>query len=152
VVRAQPHAAGAHDPPPAEDALGRRKGGLRTNSPSRAAGGGQPLPVVLPAGQRHDAVLVDPLMEPGAGQRIGRGRPRRRPRRGVGEKGASRRKIRAALRSQPIRSPIPRQQNERRTGPFDRAIERTRTRVERLINRRKPARRIATRYEKCAVY
>ncbi len=45
---------------------------------------------------------------------------------------------------------IPRKTNERRTGRFDRALYRTRNRVERLINRLKQSRRIATRYEKRA--
>jgi transposase len=37
---------------------------------------------------------------------------------------------------------------DHRTGPFDRAIYRTRNLVERLINRLKQFRRLATRYEK----
>ena len=45
---------------------------------------------------------------------------------------------------------IPRKTNERRTGPFDRAIYRERNQIERLINRLKQYRRIATRYEKRA--
>jgi transposase len=40
--------------------------------------------------------------------------------------------------------------NERRTGPFDRNQYRERNWVERLINRLKQFRRIATRYEKRA--
>lgn len=44
----------------------------------------------------------------------------------------------------------PRKENEHRTGPFDRAIYRTRNQVERLINRFKQFRRLATRYEKQA--
>ena len=43
---------------------------------------------------------------------------------------------------------IPRRRDERRRGPFDRALYRTRSRVERLINRLKQFRRVATRYEK----
>ncbi len=45
---------------------------------------------------------------------------------------------------------MPRQTNERRTGPFDRALYRERNLVERLINRFKQPRRLATRYEKRA--
>src|SRR5207244_3814560 len=90
--------------------------------------------------------------EEGAVKRVRRGRPRRRPRRIVGDKGYSSRKIRAYLRRRHIRSTIPRKHNERRTGRFDRAIYRTRNRVERLINQLKQSRRIATRYEKCAAY
>jgi transposase len=58
--------------------------------------------------------------------------------------------MRQDLRRRGIRMTIPRTAHERRTGPFDRAISRTRNRVERLINRLKQNRRIATRYEKRA--
>jgi transposase len=40
--------------------------------------------------------------------------------------------------------------NEHRSGPFDRTIYRLRNRVERLINRLKQLRRVATRCEKRA--
>jgi transposase len=46
---------------------------------------------------------------------------------------------------------MPRKSNAHRTGPFDRASYRQRNKIERLINRYKPFRRIATRYEKRAV-
>ncbi len=46
---------------------------------------------------------------------------------------------------------ILRETNERRNGPFDRAIYRTRSnRLERLIDGLKRLRRAATRHEKCA--
>ena len=80
-----------------------------------------------------------------------RGRPRLRPTRVIGDKkGYSSRKIRAYLRRCGIRYTMPRQTNERRTGPFDRALYRERNLVERLINRFKQPRRLATRYEKRA--
>jgi transposase len=49
-----------------------------------------------------------------------------------------------------MRLTIPRKKNERRRGRFDKAIYRMRNRVERLINRMKQFRRLATRYEKRA--
>jgi transposase len=91
-------------------------------------------------------------MEQGAVKRPGRGRPRLRPQRIVGDKGYSSRKIRGYLRRRGIRITIPRKVNERRTGSFNRAIYRTRNKVERLINRLKQFRRLATRYEKRAKY
>ncbi len=89
-------------------------------------------------------------MEQGAVKRRGRGRPKLRPKRVVGDKGYRSRRIRAYLRRRGIRMTIPRKRNERRSGPFDRAIYRLRNRVERLINRFKQFRRLATRYEKRA--
>jgi transposase len=46
---------------------------------------------------------------------------------------------------------IARQKGERRPGRFDKAAYRKRNVVERLVNRLKQFRRIATRYEKRAV-
>ena len=55
------------------------------------------------------------------------------------------------LRRRGIRPVIPTKCNERRLATFDRELYRERNRVERLINRLKRYRRIATRYEKLAV-
>jgi transposase len=54
------------------------------------------------------------------------------------------------LRRKGINYTIPRRSNEKRTGPFNKAVYRGRNRVERLINRLKQYRRIATRFEKRA--
>ena len=108
------------------------------------------MTLVLTPGQRHEAIAFEPLMASGAVQRPRGGRPKRRPRRVAGDKASSSRHMRQDLRRHGIRITIPRQHNEHRTGPFDRAISRLRERVERLINRLKQNRRLATRYEKCA--
>lgn len=89
-------------------------------------------------------------MEQGAVARPGRGRPKLRPLRIVGDKGYRSKRIRQYLQRRGIRMTIPRKTNERRTGRFDRVIYRERNRIERLINRLKQYRRIATRYEKRA--
>lgn len=94
-------------------------------------------------------------MEAGAVKRSGgRGRPRRRPKRVVGDKGYSSRKVRRYLRRHGIGATIPTKRNERNERPqrrFDRDLYRERNRVERCINRLKQFRRVATRYEKLAV-
>lgn len=54
------------------------------------------------------------------------------------------------LRRRGIRSTIPRKDNGRRRGKFDKSLYRERNRVERCFNRLKQFRRIATRYEKKA--
>jgi transposase len=113
-------------------------------------GAGKPLTLVLTPGEQHESTVFEQLMEQGAVKRPGRGRPKLRPRRVVGDKGSRSRKMRSYLRRRGIRYTIPRQVNERRTGPFDRAVYRLRNRVERLINRLKQFRRLATRYEKRA--
>jgi transposase len=104
--------------------------------------------LVLTPGHRHDATAFERLLEQGAVRRPGRGRPRVRPRRVVGDKGYTGRARRAYCRRRGLRHTIPRLRTERRGGPFDRAIYRLRNRVERLIARCKQYRSLATRYDK----
>ena len=108
------------------------------------------MTVVLTPGQRHEATVFAQLLEQGAVRRPGRGRPRIRPHRGVGDKGYTGRQHRAYCRRRGIRYTIPRRRTEHRSGPFDRAVYRLRHRVENLIARRKQDRSLATRYDKRA--
>jgi transposase len=108
------------------------------------------MTLMLTPGQRHEATVFEQLMESGAVKRRGPGRPKRRPHRIIGDKGYSSRRIRQYARQHGIRITIPRKPNEGRTGPFNRALYRLRNRIERLINRCKQFRRLATRYEKRA--
>lgn len=106
---------------------------------------------ILTPGQRHELSVAEQLMQQGAVQCPRAGRPRHRPRRLIGDKGYSSRRFRQFLRRRGIRITIPRKLDQPRTGPFDRDLYRRRNLVERLINRLKQFRRIATRYEKLAV-
>ena len=106
---------------------------------------------VLMAGQRHETTRLEVLMEQGAVKRMGRGRPRLRPKRLLGDKAYSSHKIRRYLKRRGIAYTIPRRSDETRTGPFNRALYKERNSVERLINRLKQFRRVATRYVKRAV-
>lgn len=90
-------------------------------------------------------------MTTGAVKRSGQGRPRVRPHRVVGDKGYCGGPIRLFLRRRGIRFTIAKKRNLCRKGPFDKAVYRQRNRVERLINRFKQFRRLATRYEKRSV-
>jgi transposase len=108
------------------------------------------MTLVLTPGQRHEATAFAPLLEQGAVRRPGRGRPRVRPKRVVGDKGYTGRPRRTYCRRRGLRYTIPRRRDERRTGPFDRTVYRLRNRVERLINRCKQYRSLATRYDKRA--
>ncbi len=117
----------------------------------RAEGGGKLMTLLLTAGQRHEQPQFVSLMEHGAVKRPGRGRPRIRPRRVAGDKAYSSGQVRRYLRRRGIGAVIPRKSNERHVPNFDRAAYRERNRVERLINRLKQFRRVATRYEKLAV-
>jgi transposase len=135
---------------PATEALGRSQGGFSTKVHLRAEGGGKLLTFLLTPGQQHEATVFEQLLEQGAVKRPGRGRPRVRPDRVVGDKGYTGRRLRAYCRRRGVRYTIPRQRRERRHGPFDRAADRLRHRVECLINRCKQFRSLATRYDKRA--
>jgi transposase len=112
----------------------------------RAEGNGKPLTFLVTAGDRHEQSVFEPLMEQGAVKRT----ERKRPKRVVGDKGYSSRKVRRYLARRGIRAVIPRRANEPQQHAFDRDRYRERNRVERLINRVKQFRRVATRYEKLA--
>jgi transposase len=92
----------------------------------------------------------------------GGGRPRTRLAHLIGDKAYSSRANRAALRARRIRHTIPeradQQANRARRGArggrppaFDRKRYRQRNQVERLMNRRKQFRAVATRFDKLAV-
>jgi transposase len=108
------------------------------------------MTLVLTPGQHHESTQLAALMEQGAVKRPGRGRPRLRPDRIVGDKGYSYPHRRRYLRQRGVRITIAHRSNQHRGGPFERAVYRLRNRVERLINRMKHFRRLATRYEKQA--
>lgn len=105
---------------------------------------------VLTPGERHDTVPFEELMEGGSVRRQGRGRPKRKPRRLVGDKSYACRRIRLYLRRRGIRYTIPHKENEKhgRKASFDKEQYRLRNIVERLFNWLKQFRRVATRYEK----
>lgn len=106
---------------------------------------------LVTGGEVHDSKAVTALMTTGWIRRLGRGRPRLKPARVAGDKAYSSGAIRVALRRRGIQPVIPTRSNERREPNFDREAYRQRNRVERLINKLKQFRRIATRYEKRAV-
>ncbi len=129
VVRAHQHAAGARrgelDPNSAlsaieqvqqREALGWSKGGFSTKIHLRCDGNGRPMTFLVSVGERHEAVLFEPLMEQGSVKRSGPGRPRIRPHRVSGDKGYSSGKIRCYLRRRGIRYTIARKANEHRGG------------------------------------
>ena len=153
IVRAHQHAAGAPGGQE-EEALGRSCGGFSTKVHVRAEGGGKPMAFVLSGGERHESLFVEALLAVGSVRREGRGRPRVRPACLVGDRGYSYPRVRRVLARRGIRAVIPRRSDQRpgdrRHRSLDRAAYRERNRVERLVNRLKQFRRVATRYEKRA--
>jgi transposase len=153
--------------PVAGEALGRSRGGLTTKIHLAGEGKGRPLAVVLSEGQRHESTQLEPVLDrirvprQSPDGRPRRGRPRKRPERLLLDKGYAYPKCRRALRRRGIPSMIPERKDQRqqrlrkgsrggRPCRFSREEYRQRSWIERLINRLKQWRRIATRYEKRA--
>jgi transposase len=153
------HAAGARGGQ-ADEALGRSRGGFSTKVHVRAEGGGQLLAVVVSGGERHARASPAALRRGITGARA---RPARRARAAARAPAAARGRqglelphgapaARAARH--PRGDPAPERPAARRppTPPIrPRRLPRPH-RVERLINRLKQYRRIATRYEKHAAH
>ncbi len=115
------------------EALGYSRGGFSTKIHLRAEGGGKPLTFTITPGQRHESTAIEALLDGGQVRRAGPGRPRRRPRRLVGDKGYSYPTVRRAISRRGICHTIPRRRDQGRDPDFDAATYRRRNVVERSI-------------------
>ena len=110
------------------------------------------------AGQRHDSLAFDLVLDRLRVQRPGRGRPRRRPDAVLADKAYSSKAIRSGLRARGIRATIPLKTDQQagrrgrkargRLPAFDPVAYRDRNAVERAINKLRSTRAVATRYDK----
>ena len=136
---------------PADNALGRSRGGFGTKMHLIVDGHGIPLVATLTPGQAHESMSLEMTLEavrlPGAG----RGRPRTRPARLAGDKGYSHARIRRYLRGRGIKPVIPTRKDQRSNPKFDKASYKRRNVVERCMGWLKENRRVGSRHEKLAV-
>src|SRR5829696_619714 len=145
-----------------QQALGRSRGGLTTKLHTVCDGRGRNLATRLTPGQDAD---TSELVGLGDAVRVarpgGRGRPRMRPDHLTADKAYSSRANRVALRARHIPHTIPERADQKanrvrkgarggRPPAFDRVRYRQRNQVERLMNRRKQFRAVATRFDKLA--
>ena len=139
--------------------MGRSRGGLSTKIHLLADTRCRPLVRLTTAGQRHDALAFEPLMNRLRIRRSGAGRPRTRPDRLLADKAYSNRKTRAHLRRRGIIATIPEKTDQQkaraakgsaggRPPAFDAESYKQRNTVERTINKLKDFRAVAMRTDK----
>jgi transposase len=103
-------------------------------------GRGRPLRLILTPGQRGDALLAPALLE---GQN---------PRRVLADKAYDSNAIRACIASMHAEAVIPCNRTRKQPIPYDFEAYKMRNLVERCFNKLKHFRRVATRYDRRAIY
>ncbi len=120
--------------------MGRSRGGFSTKLHLRCDARGLPLAIVLTPGQTHEARAFDALLEgPAPGARCL-----------IGDAGYDADRIRQELLLRGVLPVIPSNPVRKEPAPLDRGLYRLRNRVERLVNKLKQFRAVATRYDKTA--
>jgi transposase len=122
------------------EALGRSRGGFSTKIHARCDGQGRPIGFVLTPGQAHDTQGFPALLRMVA----------ERVRAMLADKGYDTDAIRQELSFHGIVAVIPPKRTRKTEILYDRDKYRDRNRIERLFNRLKNWRRVATRYDKTA--
>ena len=97
-------------------------------------------------------VGLERLLDGGAIRRAGRGRPRLRSRVLLADRAYSSHVARRACRARRVRLETPPKRDHVVRRGYDRELYKRRNVVERLVNRLKRSRRLATRFEKRACY
>jgi len=120
------------------NALGRSRGGFSTKINARTNAEGLPIAVVITPGQEHDLNAYPALMEEIDDD----------PEQLLGDKGYDSDAVRQDAAERGTLALIPTKRNRKVQLIVDRAIYALRNRIERMINRLKNSRRIATRYDK----
>ncbi len=147
----RPEPSGGKNQPydPAEQALGRSRGGWGTKIHLVVDGHGIPLAATITAGQAHESKQAAPTLEQ---VRLpnGKGRPTCRPKKLAGDKGYSYPAVRAYLRRRGILPVIPTRKNQRQNPRFDQVTYKKRNVIERCVGWLKENRQLATRHAKLA--
>lgn len=120
--------------------MGRSRGGLTTKIHLAVDGSGQPLRMILTGGQRHDAPQAPALLEGTTSEYV------------IADKGYDSQKVIDLIEAQGAVAVIPPRKNRLEQREYDRDLYKLRNVIERAINKLKDYRRIATRYDRKAIY
>ena len=123
-----------------QEALGRSRGGFSTKIHARCDDKGRPLGFLLTPGETHDTKGFLTLLRM-IGDRIEAL---------IADKGYDSDAIREELRRAGIEPVIPSRRNRKQPASFDRETYKQRNLIERMFNKLKNWRRVATRYDKSA--
>lgn len=124
--------------PPHPEALGRSVGGHSTKIHAICDALGLPIRFVLSGGEVHDSRMAQELFDGLSGEHL------------LADKGYDSRSLGAAAEAAGLVVLIPSRSNSLNPRTYDPVIYRERNQIERLFNRLKNCRRVATRYEKTA--
>lgn len=140
VIRAHPCAAGALHRSGGQEAqaLGRSRGGFSTKIHVNVDALGNPLRFELTAGQRHDILKAEDLIEGYQSERV------------IADKSYDSDAFRAAIRLSGAEAVIPPRSNRKEQYEYDRHLYKERHLVECLINKMKHYRRVFSRFDKLA--
>jgi transposase len=123
-----------------QEALGRSRGGFSTKIHARCDGKGRPLGYTLTPGQAHDIKGFTTLLRM-IGDKIDAL---------LADKGYDADSVRQALSEMEVQAVIPSKSNRKQPIAFDRKAYKRRNLIERMFNKLKNWRRVATRYDKTA--
>ncbi|MEM6941508.1 MAG: IS5 family transposase [Pseudomonadota bacterium] len=140
LVRAHQQAATGKGSKRRDQALGRSRGGLTTKIHLATDAVGRPLRVIMTPGQRGDAPIAPALLHGLSPQRV------------LADKANDSNALRALIASMQAEPVIPCNPTRKQLIPYDFEAYMVRNTVERCFNKLKYFRRIATRFDRRAVY
>jgi len=136
IVRAHACAAGYGNQE--EEGLGRSKGGFSSKIHAKVDALGNPLKIILTAGQRNDITQADALLHDVANAHV------------IADKGYDSKKLRSQLVQQGCQPVIPPKSNSKNPCEYDEYIYKERHAVECFFSKIKYFRRVFSRFDKSA--
>jgi len=138
VIRAHQHSAGQKHSTPAQEQLGRSRGGVSTKIHVAVDGLGKPSRIFLSPGQDHDVTKGPDLIQGAQAEKV------------IADRAYDSDKLIAQIEAQGATPVIPPREKRIEPRDYDREEYKKRNVAERFINVLKQCRRVATRYDKTA--